>query len=43
MNKTRLIIVFLTVALVASNLWWAYRLLNAGVTHTYMEVALKDN
>ena len=43
LSKIRLIIVLLTVALIASNVWWAYRLLDAGVTYNYMEVALEDN
>jgi hypothetical protein len=36
-------IVLLVLALVMSNLWWAYRLLDTGVTQTYMGAALDDN
>jgi hypothetical protein len=40
MNKTKIIIIALIVAIVASNGWWAYRLLDAGITLTYTGVSL---
>ena len=43
MTRSKGAIVLLVVALVASNLWWAYRLLDTGVTQTYMGVAFDDN
>lgn len=43
MSKSTLTITILAVALVASNAWWAYRTLDAGVTYTYQSVALEDN
>ncbi len=43
MTRSKGAIVLLVVTLVASNLWWAYRLLDTGVTQTYMGVALDDN
>ena len=36
MSKSRITIVLLTFAFLASNAWWAYRVLDAGVTQTYM-------
>jgi hypothetical protein len=43
MSKIKLTIVLLSIALVASNVWWACRLLDAGVTQTYLGVSLDDN
>ncbi|WP_152560450.1 hypothetical protein [Arenimonas donghaensis] len=43
MSKSKVVIVLLAVLLLASNLWWAFRMLDAGVTHTYMGVSLEDN
>ena len=43
MNKTKIIIIALIIAIVASNGWWAYRLLDTGVTLTYTGVSLEDN
>lgn len=43
MKKQKIIIIVLVVALVASNAWWAFRLLDSGVTLTYMGVSLEDN
>jgi hypothetical protein len=34
-SKTAIAIVALSLTLVASNLWWAYRMLDAGITQTY--------
>ncbi len=42
MRNTRIIIVVLLLALVGSNLWWVYRVLDMGVTATYSEASLKD-
>lgn len=39
MRKYRVTIGLLLVALVSSNGWWAYRLLDAGITQTYMRVS----
>jgi hypothetical protein len=35
LNKPRIAIAALALALVASNAWWAYRLLDAGISLTY--------
>ena len=43
MTKTKLTIILLAVALVLSNVWWAYRVLDTGVSLTYMGVSLEDN
>ena len=43
MNRSTIIIVLLTVALIASNALWAYRLLDAGVSHMYQGVSLEEN
>lgn len=40
MKKSTLIIVLLSLALIGSNGWWAYRLLDAGVSYTYQGVSL---
>ena len=43
MRKTTVAISLLAVALVVSNAWWAYRLLDAGVSYTYQGVSLEEN
>jgi hypothetical protein len=43
MSKAKITIIALVITLFASNAWWAYRLLDAGVTQTYMSVSLTDN
>lgn len=43
MSKTTVAIVILVVALMGSNTWWAFRMLDAGVSYTYQGVALDDN
>jgi hypothetical protein len=43
MKKQKIIIIVLVVVLVASNAWWAFRLLDSGVTLTYTGVSLEDN
>lgn len=43
MRKTTVTISLLAVALVATNAWWAYRLLDAGVSYTYQGVSLEEN
>ena len=43
MKKSALVIVLLLLALVGSNGWWAYRLLDAGVSYTYQGVTLEEN
>ena len=43
MSRTKIAIVSLAVALLASNAWWAYHALDHGVTLTYMGVSLDDN
>lgn len=42
MNKPKFVIVALTGALVLSNAFWLYRLLDAGITYTYMQVDRED-
>lgn len=43
MRKTTIAISLLAVALVATNAWWAYRLLDAGVSYTYQGASLEEN
>ena len=43
MGKAKITIIVLAVALLLSNGWWAYCLLDAGVTQTYMGVNLDDH
>jgi hypothetical protein len=33
----------LVVILIASNAWWAYRMLDAGISYTYLGVSLEEN
>ena len=39
MNRSRITIALLVAALVASNAWWAYRVLDAGISQTYMRAS----
>ena len=43
MRGPRAIIGSLALALVASNAWWASRLVDAGITQTYMRVTIDDS
>jgi hypothetical protein len=43
MRKTTVTISLLAVALFATNAWWAYRLLDAGVSYTYQGASLEEN
>jgi hypothetical protein len=43
MKNTKIVIMVLVLALVASNAWWAFHLLDSGVTQTYMGVSLENN
>lgn len=43
MSKSRVTILALAILLVASNAWWAYHVLNAGVTATYREASFQEN
>ena len=43
MNKTKITIIVLVATFVLSNAWLAFRLLDAGVTISYMQVSLDDN
>lgn len=43
MTRTKGALVLLVVALIASNAWWGYRVLDAGVSLTYLGVSLDDN
>ncbi len=43
MKNSIIIIIILIVFLVGSNAWWAYRLLDAGVSNTYQGVSLEEN
>ncbi len=40
MTKCRASIAVLLLALIGSNAWWVYRLIDAGITHTYMSASL---
>lgn len=39
--KKNIIILVLTLGLVTSNVWWAYRVLGAGVSYTYQDDSLR--
>ena len=43
MKITTVAISLLAVALVVTNTWWAYRLLDAGVSYTYQGASLEEN
>lgn len=43
MKKPALAIVLLGLALVASNVWWAYRALDAGISYTYLSVSAEES
>ncbi|HNG55621.1 MAG TPA: hypothetical protein PLR85_19735 [Nitrospira sp.] len=40
MTKCRVVVALLVVALIGSNAWWAYRVVDAGITQTYMSASL---
>jgi hypothetical protein len=41
-KKTTITISLLFLALISSNIWWAYRVLDAGVSYTYQGVSLEE-
>ncbi len=41
MKRSRLGIIVLIVLLVGSNAWWAYRTLDNGITHTYLNDSME--
>lgn len=43
MKKSTIIIIVLGIGLVVSNAWWAFQLLDAGVSYTYLSDSLKHN
>jgi len=43
MRKAAIAISVLAVALVVSNAWWAYQLLDAGVSYTYQGASLEES
>jgi hypothetical protein len=43
MKRTTVSISLLVLALVATNFWWAYRLLDVGFSYTYQGVSLEEN
>jgi len=43
MKKSVIIIILLIFSLVGTNAWWAYRLLDAGVSFTYQGESLEEN
>lgn len=43
MKKAIIIIIILFVSLIGSNAWWAYRLLDAGVSYTYQGASLEES
>lgn len=43
MRRTTVAISLLTIVLVVTNAWWAYRLLDAGVSYTYQGASLEEN
>lgn len=42
MTKSAAITSFLVAVLVASNAWWAYKVLDAGITSTYQGASLEE-
>jgi hypothetical protein len=43
MKKSTTIIIILSIALIASNAWWAYKMLDFGVSYTYQGVSLEES
>ncbi len=43
MKKSTLAILLLVIALLVSNGWWAYQLLDSGVSYTYLEQNFNDH
>lgn len=43
MKRSTVAIVLLSVALVGSNIWWAYGALDAGITYTYQQDSLQKS
>ncbi len=43
MRKNKFVIIILVLTLALSNLWWAYKLLDAGISATYMTENLKGH
>ena len=43
MNQTRVLIIVLSLALLASNAWWFYQALDAAVTASYREVSFQEH
>jgi hypothetical protein len=43
MRRTTIAISLLAITLVVTNAWWAYRLLDAGVSYTYQGASLEEN
>lgn len=43
MKTTTAVIATLAAALLVSNVWWAYRLLDAGVSYTYQGASLEES
>lgn len=43
MRRTTIAISLLAVVLVATNAWWAYRLLDASVSYTYQGASLEES
>ena len=42
LNKTTFTISLLSVALLLTNAWWAYRLVDAGISYTHQGVSLEE-
>ncbi|NJA06984.1 hypothetical protein [Methylomonas sp. UP202] len=43
MKRTTVAISLLAILLFVTNAWWAYRLVDAGVSYTYQGVSLEEN
>lgn len=43
MTRSGVAIALLSAMLVVTNLWWAYKALDAGVSYTYLTVSYEDN
>lgn len=43
MKKSAIAIAVLSIALIGTNTWWAFKMLDAGISYTYQGVSLEDN
>jgi len=43
MKRSTIIVIALSIALVISNAWWAYKILDFGISYTYQGVSLEES